>query len=89
MSTLPNLVLLSEPGGQTRSKLQFRHHAAGIVWGDVKAQNVLIDGDDNAWIIDFGGGYTGGWVDKKVAGTVQGDVAGLAKLKEFIFQDED
>jgi len=64
-------------------------HAAGIVWGDVKAENVLIDGDDNAWIIDFGGGYTRGWVDEKIAGTVQGDVTGLAKLKEFIFQDEN
>ncbi|KAK0749404.1 hypothetical protein B0T18DRAFT_436944 [Schizothecium vesticola] len=64
-------------------------HAAGIVWGDVKAENVLIDGDDNAWIIDFGGGYTRGWVDEKIAGTVQGDVTGLAKLREFIFQDEN
>jgi hypothetical protein len=64
-------------------------HAAGIVWGDVKAENVLIDKDDNAWIIDFGGGYTRGWVDQQLAGTVEGDVAGLAKLREFIFQDEN
>lgn len=56
-------------------------HAAGIVWGDIKAENVLIDGGDNAWIINFGGGYTRGWADEKIAGTVQGDVAGLAKLR--------
>jgi tRNA A-37 threonylcarbamoyl transferase component Bud32 len=63
-------------------------HKAGVVWGDVKAENVLVDRDDNAWITDFGGGYTEGWVDKQVAGTVEGDLAGMAKLREFIFQGE-
>ncbi|TPX14831.1 uncharacterized protein E0L32_004940 [Thyridium curvatum] len=62
-------------------------HKAGIVWGDVKAENVLVDREDNVWIIDFGGGYTQGWVDKQLAGTVDGDLAGMAKLREFIFQD--
>jgi serine/threonine protein kinase len=32
----------------------------GINWGDVKAENVLIDKGDNAWVIDFGGSCTGG-----------------------------
>ncbi|KAK3934005.1 hypothetical protein QBC46DRAFT_400822 [Diplogelasinospora grovesii] len=63
-------------------------HKAGIVWGDVKAANVLVDQEDNVWITDFGGGYTEGWVDREVAGTVEGDLAGMAKLREFIFQDE-
>ncbi|KAM0438526.1 hypothetical protein ACHAPT_001275 [Fusarium lateritium] len=57
---------------------------AGIVWGDVKAENVLIDRDNNAWITDFGGGYTEGWVDKEMAGTFEGDLAGMVKLKKFI-----
>ena len=61
-------------------------HEAGVVWGDVKAENVLIDQDNDAWITDFGGGYTEGWVDKRVAGTVEGDLAGMVKLREFIFQ---
>lgn len=39
-------------------------HGAGIVWGDAKAANILIDGHDDAWIIDFGGGYTHGCVEK-------------------------
>src|SRR6266480_4022953 len=49
---------------------QIRHsvsilHGIGVVWGDAKAENVLIDVDDNAWIIDFGGSWTEGWVDKE------------------------
>ncbi|CAJ0549719.1 Ff.00g033320.m01.CDS01 [Fusarium sp. VM40] len=60
-------------------------HKAGIVWGDVKAENVLVDKDNNAWISDFGGGYTEGWVDRQMAGTVEGDLVGMAKLKKLIF----
>ncbi|KAL6888025.1 hypothetical protein GGI43DRAFT_425918 [Trichoderma evansii] len=60
-------------------------HANDIVWGDVKAENVLIDKNENAWLIDFGGGYTKGWVDEDVAGTVTGDFAGMAKLKKLLF----
>ncbi|KAH7270866.1 uncharacterized protein BKA55DRAFT_497767 [Fusarium redolens] len=60
-------------------------HEAGIIWGDVKAENALIDQDDNAWVTDFGGGYTKGWVDKEVAETMKGDRMGMAKLREFIF----
>ncbi|KAL1864294.1 hypothetical protein VTK73DRAFT_5968 [Phialemonium thermophilum] len=62
-------------------------HRAGIVWGDVKAQNVLVDREDHVWITDFGGGYTEGWVERERAGTVEGDLAGLARLREFVFQD--
>ncbi|KAI1406395.1 hypothetical protein F4819DRAFT_440350 [Hypoxylon fuscum] len=63
-------------------------HRAGIVWGDVKAENVLVDREDNVWITDFGGGYTEGWVERQMAGTMEGDLVGMAKLREFIFQDE-
>lgn len=30
-------------------------HGVGIVWGDVKAANVLIDVDENAWVVDLAG----------------------------------
>ena len=56
-------------------------HAAGIIWGDVKADNVLIDQDDHAWVIDFGGGYTEGCVDKDKMETVAGDLQGLSSIK--------
>ncbi|GKT51804.1 ribosomal protein S6 kinase beta [Colletotrichum spaethianum] len=59
-------------------------HQKGIIWGDVKAENVLIDSDDNAWIIDFGGSYTPGWVDKEKAGTLAGDAQGLEKILDIL-----
>ncbi|KAF5571076.1 kinase-like domain-containing protein [Fusarium phyllophilum] len=62
-------------------------HGAGIVWGDVKAENILVDQDNNAWVTDFGGGYTRGWVDKEIAETMEGDRMGMARLREFIFPD--
>lgn len=61
-----------------------RLHEAGVVWGDAKAENVLVDDDEDAWVIDFGGGYTEGWVEKDYAGTVTDDLQGLAKILEFL-----
>lgn len=59
-------------------------HKAGAVWGDVKAENVLIDKDGNACVIDFEGGYTEGCVDKDIAGTIEGDLQGLGKILDLI-----
>jgi hypothetical protein len=61
-------------------------HEAGIVWGDAKAANVLVDGNMDAWIVDFGGGFTEGWVEREKAGTVEGDIQGLAKIVDSIFE---
>lgn len=59
-------------------------HTCGVVWGDVKPDNVLIDSQDDAYLIDFGGGYTRGWVDQELANTVEGDLQGLQRLSEFL-----
>lgn len=56
----------------------------GAVLGDVKPDNVLIDTQDDAYIIDFGGGYTRGWVDKELANTAEGDLQGLQRISEFL-----
>ncbi|KAJ9145255.1 Protein kinase-like domain [Coniochaeta hoffmannii] len=56
----------------------------GIIWGDAKAENVLIDKNDDAWIIDFGGSYTPGWVDMEKAGTLEGDMQGLGKIMDML-----
>lgn len=59
-------------------------HNAGIVWGDAKPDNILIDVIEDAWLIDFGGGYTEGWVPKTLAGTMEGDRIALEKILEYI-----
>ncbi|KAH6716061.1 hypothetical protein BKA61DRAFT_515521 [Leptodontidium sp. MPI-SDFR-AT-0119] len=59
-------------------------YEADIVWGDAKADNILIDVENEAWIIDFGGSYTFGWVDEDNMNTVEGDLQGLQRIKEHL-----
>lgn len=59
-------------------------HRSGIAWGDVKPDNVLIDKNQDAWLIDFGGSYTEGWVPRELAGTIEGDQVGLNKIARFL-----
>ncbi|GAB1207946.1 hypothetical protein APSETT445_006683 [Aspergillus pseudonomiae] len=59
-------------------------HEAGIVWGDAKGANILIDSKDNAWVIDFGGGFTEGWVENSQMDTIEGDLAALIKIEELL-----
>ncbi|KAI9726229.1 MAG: hypothetical protein M1834_009084 [Cirrosporium novae-zelandiae] len=61
-------------------------HKNNLVWGDAKAQNVLVDGkgEGDAWLVDFGGSWTQGWVDAEVAETVEGDLQGLRRIREVL-----
>ncbi|KAL2367996.1 hypothetical protein BDBG_08155 [Blastomyces gilchristii SLH14081] len=61
-------------------------HRGGVIWGDAKAANVLIDVNNDLWVIDFGGGYSQGWVEKEKAETIDGDKEGLLKIRNFLFQ---
>lgn len=45
---------------------------------------MLVVINDDAWVIDFGGGYTEGWVENGSGGTITGDLQGLAKILEFL-----
>ncbi|KAF4998651.1 hypothetical protein FGRMN_2977 [Fusarium graminum] len=59
-------------------------HSVGRVWGDGKADNICIDPDDNAWLIDLASRFASHWVNKEIAGTKEGDNHGLLKLKAFL-----
>ncbi|KAF2155972.1 hypothetical protein K461DRAFT_310532 [Myriangium duriaei CBS 260.36] len=55
-------------------------HAHGIIWGDAKADNFLVDEKQELWIIDFGGSYTEGWIEEKYSETEKGDEMGTEKV---------
>ena len=66
--------------------LSLKHlHSRGIAWGDAKAANVLIDVNQDAYLIDFGGGYTEGWVERDKCNSIAGDLQGLEKIKQHFF----
>lgn len=56
-----------------------------IIWGDGKASNVLLHREtDDAWVIDFGGGWTEGWVDEELSETVMGDELAVKEILEYL-----
>ncbi|CAG9949749.1 unnamed protein product [Clonostachys rosea f. rosea IK726] len=61
-------------------------HKAGCVWGDAKPENVLVDDEDNVRLIDFGGGYTDGWVEEEQHGTQRGDLEAMEKIRQWLEQ---
>ncbi|KAJ6788581.1 hypothetical protein PWT90_05340 [Aphanocladium album] len=58
-------------------------HEHDLVCGDARRHNVLIDKDQNAWLIGFGHRYPDDWVPQP-AGTIDGDLAALRKIVCFI-----
>ncbi|OTB05004.1 hypothetical protein M426DRAFT_73131 [Hypoxylon sp. CI-4A] len=60
-------------------------HQIGVTWGDGKAANVLVNRDtDDVWTVDFGGGWTDGWVSRELSGTVEGDFMTVSEILEFL-----
>ena len=64
-------------------------HDHGLVWGDAKADNFMVDADDNLWIIDFGGSYTDGWIDPELKETEEGDDMGVRKIGNALRDPEE
>ncbi|KAF2850251.1 hypothetical protein T440DRAFT_424982 [Plenodomus tracheiphilus IPT5] len=62
-------------------------HKHDIVWGDAKADNFMVDGEDELWMIDFGGSYTEGWVDAGLAETREGDHMGVGKVVKALEEE--
>ena len=55
-----------------------------LVWGDAKADNVLIRDDGSLVLVDFGGGNTENWVDKSNYETEKGDWQGYERILKFM-----
>ncbi|KAI8715040.1 Protein kinase domain-containing protein [Fusarium sp. LHS14.1] len=69
---------------QTVDKL----HEIGVVWGDGKASNVVVDQEDNIWLINFAGGWTEGWVDEELANSMDGDDQAVKNITRFLGVEE-
>jgi len=55
-------------------------HNHGIVWGDVNYCNVVIDSEQDAWVIDFGGLNNTEFVNDDKAESVEGDWQSVGRL---------
>lgn len=64
-------------------------HKHKIIWGDAKADNFMVDEEDNLWIIDFGGSYTEGWIDPELSETKRGDEMGLDKIVNALVDPDE
>jgi tRNA A-37 threonylcarbamoyl transferase component Bud32 len=56
-------------------------HSQGVIWGDANPRNVLIDREDNAWLVDFGGGFN---FNRELMDTKEGDLEGLRVVYMFL-----
>lgn len=59
-------------------------HEAGIVWGDVHPGNVIVDEHNELWIVDFGGGFIYGWIDDEMQDSTEGDLQGVARIRDWL-----
>ncbi|KAK7408683.1 hypothetical protein QQX98_009151 [Neonectria punicea] len=59
-----------------------RLHEAGVAWGDVKPDNIMINKDGDAVAVDFGGGYNPKYIDSKLYQTREGDLMALDHMRK-------
>jgi serine/threonine protein kinase len=63
-------------------------HQHGLVWGDVKLDNVMIAPSGDAVVIDFGGGGTLQYIDVQLHETREGDLQGIGKMRAKLLGGE-
>lgn len=56
-------------------------HDIGIVWGDAKPHNVIINADGDAVVVDFGDGCKSESIPKRHRQTDHGDLVGLIRMR--------
>ncbi|CAM1505812.1 Fc.00g114490.m01.CDS01 [Cosmosporella sp. VM-42] len=67
--------------GQIEATLR-RLHDSGIVWGDVKPDSVMINTDDDAVTIDFGGSFALKYIEYHLKRAQKGDMMALSRMRE-------
>lgn len=75
---------LREKWSREAEKMVELLHEHGLVWGDAKADNFLVDANEDLWMIDFGGSYTEGYIDPELCETTEGDEQGLNKVLDAL-----
>lgn len=55
-------------------------HKANITWGHAKTCNVMIDKEDNAWIVGVGGGHIQRAIGCNFANDIEGDLRGMSNI---------
>ena len=71
------------------TKLVHSLHQHGLVWGDAKPDNVVIDKKMDAWVVDFEGGWSPEYVDQDKMETVEGDLQGLLRIEKALLSGEE
>ncbi|EGX50424.1 hypothetical protein AOL_s00076g188 [Orbilia oligospora ATCC 24927] len=59
-------------------------HRIGVFWGDGKPSNIIIDDNNDLWLIDFGDGWTNGWTEEMSVGTLASDRQALEKILKYL-----
>lgn len=67
--------------GQVQSTLGLLHKA-GLIWGDASPDNILIDQNGDAVIVDFGGGYCPEHIPQDLQHTKDGDLIAVKRMAE-------
>jgi tRNA A-37 threonylcarbamoyl transferase component Bud32 len=73
---------------QIESALEYLH-SNSLVWGDAKPANILKRPNDDLVLVDFAGGATEKWVDWQNMDTSEGDLQGLDRIKQFLWDKLD